>query len=380
MQGGHHVAQKFTTIRFLVPLRRRAFRSGAPTSCKFTGAVLQGGLSPPAHPAWSDSHFIGQPADTRGLDGHGLACEQRVDRIARVACLHLVLAQVVVDASLVPKRALLIEDEDLWCRDDLECRRGGLRVAVVEVRVLEMPISGARLHVSQGVGEVGVRQFFQCDGLRTIGVDRHDRDTPLPIVGVQLLDPLFVELGDRAVIAREDHRQHGTRGVVGQCVGLAIDAGQRKCRRRRANRQRRRWRHAASASQRGRDAETSNRSAEHQYLLSQMLFTGRDDVVRTFTSNFHSRSETLPLCQARWVVPARRSCAQRRLVPLSETDSFAWSPPVCPYRPVEDDGDPTTNSMELVVAWMVPSQSGSRDGCRSWRNRDRAPVSCRPMS
>ena len=65
--------------------------------------------------------------------------------------------------------------------------------------------------------------------------------TPLwRVVGDQLLDASFVDLGGRAVHRGEDDDQHLAVLEAGERVGLAVDARQREVRRRRPDRQRRR--------------------------------------------------------------------------------------------------------------------------------------------
>ena len=114
-----------------------------------------------------------------------------------------------------------------------------LRVAVVEIRPVDAAEPRAQLHLRQRVGDVGVAQLVEPDGLRIVRVDRDERDALAAIVLVELFDPALVELRDRAVIALEDERQHLGAGVLAGLVGLAVDAGQREVRERRADRQHR---------------------------------------------------------------------------------------------------------------------------------------------
>jgi hypothetical protein len=50
------------------------------------------------------------------------------------------------------------------------------------------------------------------------------------VVGGQLPDAVFVELGDQAVIARKRNDEHFAHGVILQAMGLAVDSRQTEIR------------------------------------------------------------------------------------------------------------------------------------------------------
>ena len=90
-------------------------------------------------------------------------------------------------------------------------------------------------HSGQRVRHIRIGELLRTNGLRSIGIDRDDGDTAAAVVLVQLLNALLVELRGGTVVARKDHDQHRTAGVLRERVGLAVGAGQRKRRSGRAN-------------------------------------------------------------------------------------------------------------------------------------------------
>ena len=161
-------------------------------------------------------------------DRHGLAGEHRVERVARVVRLGLGRIFVVVDPAAETQLAIAVEEKDVRRRDRAVCLRHRLRLAVVEIREVELVVAGADLHVVERVAKVGVAELVEPHRRRIVRRNRHHRDAAILVVGGQLFDPLFVRLGGRAMIAGEDDRQDVGVGEIGERVGLVVDARQRE--------------------------------------------------------------------------------------------------------------------------------------------------------
>ena len=98
--------------------------------------------------------------------------------------------------------------------------------AVVEVGEVEALVGRAHLHLLEGVGEVGEAHLVEPHGGGVVGVDRDERHAACAVVGDQLLEPLLVRLGRRAVVAGEYHHEHLGGGEVGERILLAVDPRQ----------------------------------------------------------------------------------------------------------------------------------------------------------
>jgi hypothetical protein len=109
--------------------------------------------------------------------------------------------------------------------------RDGLRGAIIKVRIVQVLVLGARLHLVQAVTHVGRIEFIDADSLRRIRPDRHHRYTLVAVIVRQLLDAGLLHRGDRAVIARENNHQNGACRVVAELMGLAVHSGKFEIRR-----------------------------------------------------------------------------------------------------------------------------------------------------
>jgi hypothetical protein len=98
-------------------------------------------------------------------------------------------------------------------------------LAVIEVREVELFVVRPNLHFFQRIAQVGIAQLIEPDRLRIVRRDCHESDPFVLIVGGQLLDPLLIRLGRRAVIAGEDNDEHLRLVIVGQPVHLSVHAG-----------------------------------------------------------------------------------------------------------------------------------------------------------
>ena len=164
----------------------------------------------------------------RGGHGDRLTCEHRFEGVTGVVGLHLGGVVVVVDPPAEAELALAVEEKHVRRGDGAVGLGGGLRVAVVEEREIEVVVAGAELHVVQRVAEVGVAELVEPHGLGIVRRDGDDGDAAVLVVGGELLDAIFVGLGRGTVVAGEDDCQDVGVGEVSERIGFAVDPGQRK--------------------------------------------------------------------------------------------------------------------------------------------------------
>src|SRR4029077_9031102 len=160
------------------------------------------------------------------FDWRVLVGQQGVDGIARVLGLHLFDAVTVVDSPFVAQLALLIENEDVR-----RCLRtvgssDGLRFPVVQIGVAQVLVGHTYFHFLQSIADVGGIEFIDANGLGVVTLNRDDGYTAIAVIVIELLDALFVHLGDGAVIACEYDNEDRAGGIVAEAVGIAINAGQ----------------------------------------------------------------------------------------------------------------------------------------------------------
>ena len=243
MHGGHHVAQKLINVSRDLALARRVFNSGALTSCRSIGVSA------------GDASAVAGVVPSSCLTGHPTPpfpapnCpggRNVIDGRAQVMACDAVWGEVVVDPPNVAKREAGIEHKRL--RQDCDAERGRRRLgsAVIQIRVVQMPRRGTSGHPRQIVGDIGIRKVLIENGPWTVRVDRHKDGTTGTILRADLLNPRFVEFGDRTMVAREDDDQGGIASVVVQRMHLAVGARQREHRCLRTNRQG--WAHTSAAS------------------------------------------------------------------------------------------------------------------------------------
>ena len=100
-----------------------------------------------------------------------------------------------------------------------------------------MFVGYANLHFFQSVADVRGIQFVDANGFGVVALNRDDGYATVAVIVIQLLDALFVHLGNGAVIAGEHDNEDRAVGIVAEAVGIAINAGQCKVRGGRTQRQ-----------------------------------------------------------------------------------------------------------------------------------------------
>ena len=161
-------------------------------------------------------------------DGRIFVGEESVDGVAGVCRVDLLNAVGVVEAAFVAEMAGEVEDEDMGRGLRTVSAGDGLRFAIVEIGIGEVLPGNADFHFLESIGDVGGIEFIDAESVGVVGLNDDDGDA-LGSVGVEeLLDALLVHLGDRTVIAGEDDGEDGAGGVVGEGVGVAVDAGERE--------------------------------------------------------------------------------------------------------------------------------------------------------
>ena len=123
--------------------------------------------------------------------------------------------------------AFPIEDEDVGRGLGSVGLGDLLGLAVVEIREIEVAVFGADLHVFEAVGDVGVAQLGEGDGLGVVGIDGDEAHAFGAVVVDEFLHTAFVKLRSGAVIADEHDDEDGVL-VVGQLVNFVVDAGEGK--------------------------------------------------------------------------------------------------------------------------------------------------------
>jgi hypothetical protein len=150
--------------------------------------------------------------------------QERFDGVAGILRFHHFRAIAVIHPSFVTQLALLVENEDVWRSPGAKRASHGLRVAIVQVGVVEMLVRSPHFHFFQTVADVGRIEFIDANRFGIVGLNRNDCHTAIAVIGFELLDALFVHLRDWTMIAGEYDDQNGACGIVGQAMNLAIDA------------------------------------------------------------------------------------------------------------------------------------------------------------
>jgi len=172
--------------------------------------------------------FRGAADGRRFFDNDGLAGEEGVDGFTSVATGDKVFARIVVNAALVAKLALGVEDEEVGSSGGAVGASDFLVFAIVEIDEIEMAIGSAGFHVVEGVAYIGIAHLVEAHGHGIVGLDGDDGHAAVFVIGGDLLDARFVELRGGAVIAGEGDDENFGGGVVGEAVGLAVDTGEAK--------------------------------------------------------------------------------------------------------------------------------------------------------
>src|SRR4051812_40275279 len=89
------------------------------------------------------------------LNGHSLVCQESVNGVAGVLRFDEGLALAIIDPAFIAQLALLVEDKDVRRSLRTVRSRNGLRVAIVEIRKLEVAVRAAYFHFVQTVANLG---------------------------------------------------------------------------------------------------------------------------------------------------------------------------------------------------------------------------------
>ena len=184
---------------------------------------------------------LGGAADRRCLCKlYGVSGKNRINGITRVPAGDERFAGIVVDAALIAKLALAVENKKVRCCSRAVGTRDFLRFAVVEIRKIELAVGGASFHLVERVANVGVAHLVEPDRHGIVRLDGNDGDAPLAIVSNDLFEPGFVQLCGRTMVASENDDQYFACFVVLQAMRLAVDTGETEVRRESTKGQRRR--------------------------------------------------------------------------------------------------------------------------------------------
>ena len=116
--------------------------------------------------------FRGTP-DRRSLgDRHRLVCKKSIDGVARVLERDQRLARIVINAPLVTKPPLAIENKKMRSCGGAVGTRNLLRLAIIEIRKIEMAVGRAGFHFLKRIPDVGVTHLIEPYGVRIVGFDR----------------------------------------------------------------------------------------------------------------------------------------------------------------------------------------------------------------
>ena len=151
--------------------------------------------------------FGGAAENFRGRDRRFLAGEEGVDDVSRIVRPGERFAFVVIDPALVPEFAIDIEDEHVRRCDRSEFSRQRLSWDVVQIRKVEFVMSGADFHGLEGVVQVGIAEFIEPDGVRTVWIDSNDSNASRRVIRHQFFDSFFVSLRGRTMVTREDDHE-----------------------------------------------------------------------------------------------------------------------------------------------------------------------------
>ncbi len=171
------------------------------------------------------AHLVEQPKTRVVSAGTGLPAKQRHDGVVR-AFLSDFGDIGIVDAALIAQLAVLIENKHVRRGDDAVRGRGGLRLAVVQIREGKILVFGPLLHIGERIAQIGVAHFVEPHGVGIVRRDGHERDALRAKIFVELNEPVFVRLRRRAVIAREYDGEHAGFCEIGERVGFIVDARQ----------------------------------------------------------------------------------------------------------------------------------------------------------
>jgi hypothetical protein len=118
-----------------------------------------------------------------------------------------------------------------------ESPRHRLRFPVIQIWIAQVLVFSPILHFFEGIAQIGRIELIDTNCFRRIGLDCGHRNSARTIGGVELRNPGFLHLRNRAVVAGEDDHQHRTRGIVAQPVVLPSIPGNSKIRRGRTQRE-----------------------------------------------------------------------------------------------------------------------------------------------
>ena len=203
--GPHQVAQTLTTSSLSVSFLASLATPASSIVVSATGSWSHFASDFLASSRLSD-HLVEQPKTRVFSTGTGLPASS-ASMAFRASWLVGGFTSRVVDPADVAQLAVLIEQKHVRRGQHAVGERRLLRLAVVEVRKCEALVLGPQLHVLERIAQVGVAQLVEPHGQRVVRRDGDQGDALVLVVGVQLLDPLFVGLGRRAVVAGEDDEQ-----------------------------------------------------------------------------------------------------------------------------------------------------------------------------
>ena len=114
-------------------------------------------------------------------------------------------------------------------------KRDRLRIAIEQVREVEVPVCSSQLHLWICITQVGVPPLAKCFCFGIVSHDDNHLHTAIFIIGGKLFDSLFVHLRYGAMIAIKNNHQHFARCVILGRVVLPVHAEKMKIRRMRAD-------------------------------------------------------------------------------------------------------------------------------------------------
>ena len=101
-----------------------------------------------------------------------------------------------------------------------------LFVAVVKVREIEILVPRPDFHLGERITQVGIAKLVQADRTRVVGIDGDERQAIVLVIIDNPLQPLFVVLRGRAMIAGEDNHENSGFLEIFERVFLSVHTGQ----------------------------------------------------------------------------------------------------------------------------------------------------------